>query len=94
MTACNLKYYEGVTWRYSYFLDKVPPFPMTFLMRKGILLMLWYIIIKLQNLNDNKDWVLNFYLTTNLTIGFNELIGIMLRDFRGEAFFVLLSYMW
>ena len=41
-----------------------------------------------------KTEFLIFYLTTNLTIGFNELIGIMLHDFRGEAFFVLLSYMW
>ena len=92
MTACNLKYYEGVRWRYSYFLDKVLLFHMTFLMRKGILLILWYIVMKLQNWNDNKDWVLNSYLTTNLTIVFNELIGIMLHDFRGKAFFVL-SYM-
>ena len=94
MTACDLKYYEGVTWRYSYFLDKVPLLHMTFLMRKGIFLILWYIVMKLQNWNDNKDWVLNFYLTTNLTIVFNELIGIMLHDFRRKAFFVLLSYMW
>lgn len=90
MTACNLKYYEGVTWRYSYFLDKVPIFHITFLMRKGILL------ISSRNFKTEMTIKAEFLILSNnqLDNRFNELIGIMLHDFWGEAFFVLLSYMW